>query len=252
MKFHLSVFSKSAMAMLTSLLAQVLQSAWAQTEPQLQGDAGLALYNTPHITRTADKSNTVLPYIYADYGNLYARVNTFGYQAMPLGNGHLELAARVSVEAYRAADRGIGNRSTPIPVGLGTLQETPYGAFFLYGFHDTVSGGTLLDLMYAAEMSAGPIEVYPQFGLERRSARYMQHLYAVSSTEAAQSGLSSYTPGKASSPYLSMALEYPLPDKLKLSFQITKKWLGKSMTDSPLINTSTQTSGLLALVHVFP
>jgi len=238
--------------MLAGLLVQATQPARAQEAARLQGDAGLALYNTPPITRTADKSNTVLPYVYADYGNFYARVNTFGYKAMPLGNGHLELAARVSVEGYRAADRGIGNRSNPVPVGVGTLQETPYGAFFLYGFHDSVSGGTLLDLMYAAEMNAGPIQVYPQLGLEHRSARYLQHLYGVSATEAAQSGLSSYAPGHASSPYLGLALEYPLPNQLKLSFQITKRWLGRSMTDSPLINTSTQTSGLLALMHVFP
>ncbi len=183
----------------------------------------MALYNTPPVTRTADKTNTVLPYLYADYGNFYARVNTFGYKAVPLGSGHLELAARVSVEGYRAADHGIGDRSTPVPVGLGTFQETSYGAFFLYGFHDTVSGGSLLDLMYAAEISAGPIEVYPQLGLERRSARYVQHLYGVSATEAAQSGLSSYAPGKAYSPYLGVALEYPLPDKLKLSLQVTNR-----------------------------
>ena len=239
------------MAMLAGLLVQVPLPSWAQEEPRLQGDAGLALYNTPPITRTADKSNTVLPYLYADYGNFYARVNTFGYKAMALGNGHLELAARISVEGYRAADHGIGNRSTPVPVGVGTLQETAYGAFFLHGFHDTVSGGTLLDLMYAAEMSAGPLQIYPEFGLERRSARYVRHLYGVSATEAAQSGLPSYTPGNASSPYLGLALEYPLPNDLKLSFQVTRKWLGKSMTDSPLIKASTQTSGLLALMHVF-
>ena len=250
MKSHLFAFQTSAMAMLAGLLGPVTLPSWAQEEPRLQGDAGLALYNTPPITRTADKSNTVLPYLYADYGNLYARVNTFGYKAMPLGNGHLELAARISFEGYRAADHG--NRSTPVPVGLGTMQETAYGAFFLYGFHDTVSGGTLLDLMYAAEMRVGPVQVYPEFGLEHRSARYVQHLYGVSATEAAQSGLPSYAPGSASSPYLGLALEYPLPNNLKLSFQLTRKWLGKSMMDSPLISTSTQTSGLLALVRVFP
>lgn len=237
--------------LLTSMLMLLASPTWAQSEARLHGDVGLALYSTPPVTRSTDNGKTVLPYLYADYGNFYARVNTFGYKVAPLGAGHLELSTRISFEGYRATDHGIGNRAKPVPIGLSTFQETPYGAFFAYGFHDTVSGGNLMDLMYATELNAAPVHVYPQIGLERRSARYAQHLYGVSAAEAAGSGLASYTPGSATSPYLGLALEYPLQKDLNLSWQITKKWLGKGITDSPLVNTSSQTSGLLALTHVF-
>lgn len=251
MKFFPAALAQSAVTTLAGALSLLAPPAAAQTAERLQGDVGLGLYNTPAITRTVDKSTSVLPYLYADLGRFYARVNTFGYKAVPMGNGHVELAARVSFEGYRSADRGIGERSDPVPVGLGTFQETPYGAFFLYAFRDTVSGGTLLDLMYAAELSAGPFQLYPQLGMERRSARYVQHLYGVSATEATQSGLSRWAPGSAVSPYIALAAQWPLQADLNLTFQVTKKWLGRGLTDSPLVDSSSQTSGLLALTHVF-
>ena len=250
-RFNFSDLAPSALALLAGTGLLFPPPCRAQEEARLQGDIGFALYDNPSITRSTGKSKTVRPYLNADYGNFYSRVDTFGYKALPLGNGHLELATRVSAAGYRAADRNIGSRSNPVPVGLGSYQETPCGGFFLYGFHDMVSGGVLLDLMYAAELSAGPVQIYPQLGLERMSARYAQHLYAVSASEATLSGLPRYMPGHASSPYLGVALEYLLPANLKLSFQLTKKWLGKDTTDSPLVNNPSPSTGLLALTQVF-
>jgi len=63
--------------------------------------------------------------------------------------------------------------------------------------------------------------------------------------------LSVYSPGKVTSPYLGLALEHPLQNDLKPSVQVRRKWLGSGITDSPLANRSTQTSGLLALTQVF-
>lgn len=234
------------MALLSTTLA-----SWAQTSPQLHGDIGLALYRTPAITSTADRSNVVLPYVYADYGAWYARVDTFGYRAMPLGKGHLELAARVSFEGHRPANTAIDRRSTPRPIGLGSFQETAYGAFFLYGFHDPVSGGTLLDLSYAAELGRGPVHVYPQIGLERRSARYVRHLYGIGAAEALRSGESAYAPGSSVTPNAAIAIDYELTKGLKLTGQIRKRWLDKSIYASPVVDARTQTTSLLALTRTF-
>lgn len=236
------------------LLAAALMSAalsWAQTKPSLEGDLGLALYRTPPVTRTADRSTLALPYVYAGYGAWYGRVDTFGYKALPTGQGHLELAARVSTEGYRPSDATLDKRATPRPVGLGSFQETSIGAFFLYAFRDTVSGGTLIDLSYAAELGLGPVQVYPQAGVERRSARYAQHLYGISAAEALRSGLARHEAGHSVTPNVAIAVDYPLGQELKFTGQIRRRWLDRSMTDSPLVNTKTQTSGFLALTRSF-
>ncbi len=150
-------------ALLSSLLLSVT-AVWAQDAASLKGDVGAAVYRTPAITRTTQGSNTVLPYVYADHGPFYARINTLGYKAMPLGAGHLEVAVRVTQEGYKSAQAGIGDRSNPLPVGVGTFQKTAYGAFFAYSLYDPSSGGNLVDLMYAAKFRVAGISVYPQLG----------------------------------------------------------------------------------------
>lgn len=221
---------------------------------QLKGDVGLAFYRTPAITRTSGDSTMLLPYAFAEYGNFFARVDTFGWKLLPLGAGNVELSARVSFEGYQPVGyTGIQNRSTPLPVGLSTYQETPYGAFFVHGFYDANSGGTLLDASYAAEFKLGGITIYPQLGFERRSASYIRHLYGVSPAENAASGFSIpvYKPGTSISPNLGLAIEYPVMKDYSLTLQVRKRWLDSSITDSPLVTRKSQMSGFLSLTHGF-
>jgi outer membrane protein len=225
---------------------------WAQSEQRFVGDAGMAVYKTPAITRTTDKgSPVVLPYVYADYGQHYARVDTFGYKLLPVGAGHLELTTRLSFEGYQSEIAGINNRARPKPLGVGTFQETPYGAFIFYAFRDAVSGGSLLDASYAAEFSIGDLHAYPQIGVERRDRKYVNSLYGVGSIEAQRSGLAAYASGNSISPNAAIALEYPFLDSFKLTFQVRKRWLDKSIYESPLVNVKQQTSSFIAISQTF-
>lgn len=228
-----------------------VSQAFAQASPALIGDVGGALYQTPAITKSTAQSNVVLPYVYADYGQLYARVDTFGYKVMPMGAGHLEVVTRLSFEGYTPEISGVNPRSRPKPYGVGTFQETPYGAFIVYAFRDAHSGGRLLDASYAAEFTVGDWHVYPQIGVERRDQKYVDSLYGVSAIEAQHSGLSSYVASASNSPNAAVALEYPMAERLKLTFQLRKRWLDKSMTESPLVNVKQQTSGFIALSRTF-
>ena len=242
---------KTLQATLLSVAFICASSVCAQTEYTLQGDVGAALYRTPGITRSMEGSNTVLPYAYADYGPFYARINTLGYKAMPLGAGHLEVSARVTLEGYKSSQAGIRERTSPLPVGLGTFQKTAYGAFFAYSFYDPNSGGSLVDLMYAAKFQVAGVNFYPQIGVERRSAKYVQHLYGVSAAEATASGLAAYSGQSSISPNIGLTAEYPLATNLNLSYQVRKKWLDNAVTQSPLVNAKSQTTSFIALTHHF-
>lgn len=224
---------------------------WAQLSDSLQGDVGAAMYRTPALTRTTDSSNTVLPYAYADYGPFYARINTLGYKVTPLGVGYLEFSARATLEGYKSAQAGISDRTSPLPMGIGTFQKTAYGAFFAYNFYDPNSGGNLVDLMYAAKFRVAGIHFYPQIGVERRSAKYVQHLYGVSAAEATASGLAAYSAQSSISPNIGLTAEYPLAANLNLSYQVRKKWLDNAVTQSPLVNAKSQTTSFIALTHHF-
>ena len=242
-----------SLGLLSSLSASAQTGAYSvDNKRELQGDLGVAIYRTPAVTHAAGDANVVLPYAFADYGNFFARVDTFGVKLMPLGAGSLELSGRLSFEGYKSVGyNGIQERSRPVPVGLSTFQETPYGAFFLYSFYDVTSGGTLLDALYAAEFKLGAMTIYPQLGLERRSAKYVQHLYGVSAQENASSGLAAYNPGNSLSPNFGVAFAYPLENDYSLTLQVRKKWLDSSITDSPLVNSKSQLSSFLSLTRSF-
>lgn len=228
-----------------------LSQVHAQSTPSLTGDVGVAMYRTPAITKSTAHSNVMLPYVYADIGPLYARVDTFGYKVMPMGAGHLEVATRLSFEGYQSEIAGINQRPRPKPIGLGTFQETSYGAFFVYAFRDATSGGSLLDVSYAAEIALGNLHVYPQFGVERRDRKYVANLYGIDTVESQRSGLALYDAGTSTSPNAAIAMEYPLADRLKLTFQLRKRWLDESIYKSPLVNVRQQTSSFIALSQTF-
>lgn len=234
------------------LLALGAQTPWA-APVAVHGDAGGGVLYEQNFVQTEHSAQTsFMPYLYLDYGALYARVDTFGLKMVPMGAGHLELSLRLSTEGFTSASPGVETRANPTPLGLGTFQETPYGAFMLYGFYDPVSTGSLLEATYAAQFDVGKLSVFPQVGVEKRSQNYLQHLYGVSDAESARSGVAAYRVGGDSTvPVLGVALEYPLTAQLPVSLQVRRKWLDSPITNSPLVTRSTADSVLLSVSYRF-
>ena len=244
------------------------------------GDVGLADYsvaNWANASGSARKS-TVLPYLFgqtdallpsasvqgaSDFsGALFARVDTFGIKTLPIGWGHLELAGRLSFEGQSLP--GLVPRRNPLPLGVGTFQETPVGGFFFNAFHDPVSGGQLLDFNYAAEFSWHGVDIYPQLGAQWRSARYVNHLLGVSAPEALRSPWPADSPGAATTPVLALALQMPLSVPMatlgwtaqghpawSLLMEWRRKWADATIAQSPLVHSRVLDDGLLALLYSF-
>ena len=226
----------------------------ALAQDRLTGDLGGAVYTTQKIVHSTGSQSLTLPYAYFDYGRFYTRVDTLGVKTMRLGNGHLELAGRISFEGFPTDApglHGIAARTNPMPLGVGTYQETPWGALFAYSFYDPSSGGMLHELTYAAELQVGAVTVYPQLGIERRTQKYVQHLYGVSSQEALASGLGAYSATASDTPVLAMALEWPVDEAWRINLQWRRRWLDRAITHSPLVFAQQQDSGFLALTRSF-
>lgn len=227
----------------------------AASPSRFDGDLGGAAYLTQGVIHGQSSTASFLPYAYFDYGRFYARVDTFGVKVLPLAFGNLEIAGRISLEGYKASDTGIHeiqDRASPMPIGIGSFQETPIGAFFLYAFHDFESSGSLLEATYATEFHVRNWSFYPLLGIERRSVNYVNHLYGVSAAEAANSRLPVYRPGAATNFVLGMAGEIPLNGAWGLAWQWQHKWLGNAINSSPLVDTKTQNTGYIALTYHIP
>ena len=215
------------------------------------GEAGGMLVGAQPLVQGASGTVSALPYVYGDWGRFYARVDTLGVKTLPMGGGHLELATRVSTEGFKAHKTDFataGDRSVPVPVGLGTFQRTAVGGVFAYVFHDTTSGGQLLELTWAGRMALGRATLYPQLGLERRSAAYVQHLYGVSAAQSS-SGLPTYQAGASTVPVLSLHASVPLQGPWALQLQTRYRAWDSAVRNSPLVDRVGQLSGYAALTY---
>ena len=205
------------------------------------GDLGVGAERTQASAPGASARNWLLPYAYGDLGRLFVREDTFGVKLVPVGWGALEVVGRVSTEGSDGDGPRLAHRRNPRPFGFGTFQETPWGGFFFDAFADTVSGGTLVELSYAAELPLSAVTLYPQLGMTHRSARYVAHLY----------GDASYSPGASTTPELQLSGELPLTDNWVLLAHVQYELFDHAIRDSPRVDTNSRASALIVLAWRF-
>jgi outer membrane protein len=239
-----------SLAMLT-LVATSVAHAQADDAAHWSGDIGIGVQVTQASAPGASARRWLLPYVYGDRGPVFVREDTLGIKTLPIGWGALELVARVSTEGNDADGPGLSHRSNPRPVGLGTFQETPWGGLFVDAFVDTNSGGTLLEASYAAEVPLGRLTLYPQAGIERRSARYVAHLYGVSAAEAASRSETAYAPGASTTPLLQLSAELPLVGPWVALAHVQVERFDRAVRDSPRVDSHSRASALIALAWRF-
>jgi outer membrane protein len=212
-------------------------AARADDAPRWIGDIGIGVERTQASAPGAAARTWTLPYAYGDLGRLFVREDTFGAKLLPVGWGALEVVGRASTEGTEADDPGLPHRRNPRPVGLGTFQETPWGGVFADAFIDTVSGGTLLEASYAAELPIGPLTLYPQAGLARRSARYEAHLHDVRAA--------------STTPVLQVSGELPLTGAWVALAHAQWEPFDRGVRASPRVDKRSHASALLALAWRF-
>ena len=248
---------KTLLSALLLSLTSLTGAAYAQQPAQndfpdhISGDIGVGLYRTERNYHGKSDKTQVLPYAYFDYGRFFARMDTFGIKTIKLGYGYLELSGRVTFDSVDA-QRGLNSRANSVPLGIGTMQETPFGAFFLNAFYDiNKSHGSLFEAIYAAQIDLGKTRIYPQAGIERRSASYSDYYYGVTAAESASGGLRAYQAGASTNPILGLTIDMPLTDNWVANLTLRRKWLGSGIANSPIVNHSTENTGVLAVNYRF-
>ena len=230
---------------------QAAAASDADLPDHISGDIGPGVFRMERNVLGKSDQTKILPYAYFDYKRFFARLDTFGFKTVKLGAGYLELAARVNFDGMDA-ERGLNRRSNSVPLGIGTLQETRFGAFFLNAFYDVnKSHGTLFEAVYAAQFDLGRAHFYPQLGVERRSGAYNDYFYGVTASESAASGFREYHAGASTTPMLGLTIEVPLSDTWVANMTFRRKWLGNSISNSPIVNRSAENMGLVAINYHF-
>lgn len=241
--------------LINTLSGGLAQAQTGELPLRMDGDIGLGNYYTRSIIRGKANRGSVLPYGNFDYGRMFMRVDTLGIKTMKLGYGYLEVSGRFSQDGFNADTSnlsGLVNRQSSMPLGLGTLQITPIGAFFINAFHDiNKSSGNLFEVIYVAEIDAARLTFYPMAGAEYQSGEYVRYYYGISAQEAASSPYAVYQPSGAFNPFLSLMVDTKLTEECHLNFFLRRKWLGNAIQSSPIVDQRTLDTGYIALSYRF-
>lgn len=243
-------------AWLGIMLAMVLMPAKAdEFKQRLDGDIGLGAYYTRSIIRSNDNGFNMLPYLDFEYGRLFARVDTLGIKTLKFGYGYLELVGKISQDGFNTSTpvlRGLNNRDTSFPAGIGTLQVTPSGAFIFNAFHDVNrTGGNWLEFIYGGELTLPSVTLNPLIGVEYQSKEYVRYYYGISAQESANSQYAVYHPSGAFNDFAGLIFDFIITDEYHLNIYIRRKWLGNSIQLSPIVSRSYLDTGYFALSYRF-
>ncbi|MEJ1958064.1 MAG: MipA/OmpV family protein [Nitrosomonadales bacterium] len=210
-------------------------------------------YAMHRIIRSKQDEILVLPYLDFVYGKIFARVDTLGVKTVALGYGDLELVGRVSLDGFHtntAALQGLTTRRPSAPIGLGTLQITPVGAFMINAFHDVnQSKGNWLELTYGAEFDLPKVTLYPLVGAEYQSKAYVRYFYGVTAQEAANSQYAAYQPDGAFNNFIGLIADIPLAGEYHLNLNVRRKWLGDAINLSPIVSQGHLDTSYFALSY---
>ena len=113
------------------------------------------------------------------------------------------------------------------------------------------SGGSLFEATYVTEVKLGSLSLYPQLGVERRSARYVNYFYGVTPAESSASSYAAYSSGASATPVLGLAADYSLTEDWVVNMQLRRRWLDSAVTNSPLIVRKTLDTGYIGLSYRF-
>jgi outer membrane protein len=248
-------FVRSFAWVVSTLLIGMAQAGAEEFTQRMDGDIGLGGYYTRSIIRGNNDALSVLPYADFEYGRMFARVDTLGIKTLKMGYGNLELIGRISMDGYNTNTpglQGLKKRETSIPLGIGTLQVTPIGGFYINAFHDIrQSQGNWFEVIYGAQLDLPRVTFYPLLGAEYQSKEYVRYYYGISSQEAASSQYASYQPVGTLNGLLGLIAEIRLNDGYYLNCYVRRKWLGDAIRLSPIVNQRYLDTGYLALSYRF-
>ena len=243
-------------AFIWSILCFASDGAISPLPDHIAGDIGGAIYTSNlHIGNEGTQS-LILPYGFFDYKRFFARIDQVGIKTVEMGYGYLEVAGKISLDSYKVKSPINGysiNRSDPIPIGIGTFQETPLGGFFANAYYDFgKSKGTLYELSYFGELETyRKITAYPQIGVERQSNQYANYYYGVNSGESAATGYSAYTAPATTNLFVGLMVEVPVIDQWYVNLYAKRKWMGTGINNSPVMNRSFQDTIFTAVAYRF-
>lgn len=219
----------------------------------VQAGANSTAYHTRHPDYWG------LPYISLDAGRFYIDGTEAGWRLV--NDDVLTFAATAwyedtefdSADGATAALRAVDSRRSTMMAGFSGQYITPWGALAGKIGHDALnnSNGVTANLSWIVMKELGQFTLVPAAGADWWNARQTRYYYGVSQHESLRSQLSTYRPGSALVPFLSVGFNYDWGNNWNTWGQVMQRFYPHAVTSSPLVNRESVTELTLGISYDF-
>ena len=249
------IFWKGWICLVVIMLTGIGHAQSEEFSQVLTGDIGVGTYYTGRRVQGNGEVVSVLPYGDFKYHRVFARIDTLGIETLKMGYGYLEVIGRVSMDGFETDTselRGLSARENSLPLGIGTLQITPVGGFYINAFRDVnQSQGNWFEMQWGAKMVWARVTLYPLLGAEYFSQEYVRYYYGITAQEAAGSQYAVYEPSGTYNGFIGLIVDIELGGQYHLNGYLRHKRLGDAIQHSPIVTRGYLDTGYLTLSYRF-
>jgi outer membrane protein len=184
-----------------------------------------------------------------------ATYDVFGQESWTIG-----ALARFRSDGYDADGSsdldGMSDRRNSLDVGAELSVENSWGNISLNFLTDTLGehDGQEARLTYTMPVRAAfgikKLGLRPMLGLSWRSNNLNNYYYGVRASEATAIR-PRYNSGDSVDPFVGVGLDYLLDERWSIFSMFRNEWLGREITDSPIVDQHSTISVILGLVYRF-
>lgn len=248
----------------TNLLATTVFAfgIWNTTQAaeSLQLIAGLGLKSETSIYRTMSDEIGAVPLIDFEYGPVYWKGTDIGL--LLFENKNVEFGPSISLfEGYGFSKgdlstglSGLKSRDSGYSYGVTAAFEwEPFTLEIKPMLHS--QEGSSIGLSLEHEYEKGSFSLMSSVFLNNQDTDYNNYYFGVASSEVSDPKNSAITEGytakSASNIGVEMRAIYKLTPRWLLTAALEQQWLDSSITDSPLVDSKTTSSGLMGVAYRF-
>lgn len=217
--------------------------------------------NVGYTISAYDVENTtsILPQAFYDNNRLYLEGSEGGFYPYKSQKHHVRLGISYDGREFDPSDANtsalqqLDERQWSALFHASYMYITPVGGFKIKVAQDALNrhDGTAITVSHLSKFNQGNVTIYPVIGATWYDDKYNSYYYGVSQSESDKSGLTTQTINADISPFVSVAVNYKLNERMALFVNQKAEWLSGSQKDSQLVDGKVQATTRLGVNYTF-
>lgn len=242
------------------IIAAISVALTISTPSRAEFGIGLTASYSPDVYIGGDTKVTPFPLLSYDNDRFFIEGVQMGYRLAPKGsiNNVVFFAAYDprTLEASSSNDvdmKKLNDRDASFMGGIAYVLTTKAGELRVGGGTDigSVHDGAYAEMRYSYHINMGPVGLIPAIGYSLNSDKLNEHLYGVSSAEAAITRFDEFSPDWSGRYFVGLSGYMYLSKSLRLTGGVRYDNLDSELEKSPILASTTSVTGNVGISYMF-